>query len=241
MEQIDLSIIVPSFNEENYIAKCLKYLHDNISGLYEFEVLIVDAMSIDSTISAIEELGFNSVRLIIDAKLRFKKYAALNEGAKHAKGDVLIFLDADTLLPRNFDLLIMQVLTSKVVGGAFNLEYDIKPISLELVLLFNKIRYRISKHFYGDQAVFCKKEAFETVGGFPKVNVLETAGLCKRLKKKGKLYLVPTPVITSSRRFLKGGVFSVFMEDLAIWLRNKLSLSVSDLGTKYWESGNEHK
>ena len=206
-----------------------------ISGQYPYEILVVDAMSIDNTIQTVLDFSLDNLKTYSDHSLRYRKFASLNKGVELSRGDVLIFLDADTLVPQDFDRLLIAEIEKGFVGGAFELDYNNKPFPLKLILAINRFRYKYSKHFYGDQVFFCNREAFQKVGGYPKVTILETAAICKKLKKIGKLSLIPQRVISSSRRFIAGGVINVFFQDIEIWLKYKLRLPTSRLGTKYWK------
>ncbi|MFT5641191.1 MAG: rSAM/selenodomain-associated transferase 2 [Cyclobacteriaceae bacterium] len=227
-----ISIIIPTLNEEKHIARCVADVQSKAKEA--FEIIIVDAGSEDATISIIQEL--DDVILVADQSLKGKKYASLNKGAEIAKGDILLFLDADTILPAGFQQLIQKILNpSDVVGGAFEMVFDQHTAFLQFIRVVNSLRYNISKRCYGDQAIFCKKESFHKVGGYPKKIVLEAAHFCRRLMNVGRFRIIKRPVITSSRRFLEGGVIKTFLFDLYLLSLDNLGLNIEKSARKYWE------
>lgn len=226
-----LSIIIPTLNESQYIGKCLTTIDENVSESNDIEIIIIDAGSSDSTLSLLTD----GIRVRKEPSFAGNKSRSLNEGSKMALGRYLLFLDADTLVPKDFDLLIKQQLESKeMVGGAFEFEFDKKLPLLKFIEIINKIRYRYRQSYYGDQGIFVRKEVFDQIGGFPDLRLMEAAHLCQTLRQKGKLGLIRTPIITSSRRFEQGGILKVFFLDTIIWIKNFLGLDVQNYAEDYW-------
>ncbi len=149
---------------------------------------------------------------------------ALNAGAAAARGDVLLFLHADSLLPAGFTRLIPRALAHEdVIGGAFEFEFSNRPHPgkwvdqcLRSVVLCNRIRYRWTHNFYGDQCIFVRRHIFQRVGGFPRLRLMEDIGFCQRIKRLGRMAILQPPVRTSPRRFLDRGVIRQFVEDLTL-------------------------
>lgn len=227
-----LSIIIPTYNEKDFLQKTLNAAQNHASGEHSHEIIVIDGGSTDGTPTRIKQ---KSVVVVTNPSLAGKKWAALHMGARLAQGDVFLFLDADTLLPPNYDLSIEHVLNDpKVVGGAFEFSFLEKSPALSFITFLNRIRYRFRKRFYGDQGLFVRRSAFMSAGGWPERALLETAYLCKALQKKGKLKIIQPPVQTSARRFISGGVLKVFLQDLRIWWRDLIGLRVDQHGRQYW-------
>lgn len=227
-----LSVIIPTLNEEYYIRGTLDALMAGLIKGTECEVIVVDSGSNDKTLEYLKNRRVISVQ-----KPEFKgfKFKSLNYGASLAKGNVLLFLDADSFLMHGFDEQIDKTLRENVVGGAFEYCSENRSFSFRLVQALNRARYRVDQNYFGDQGIFCTKEAFETVGGYPEEPIMEAAYFCKKLRSLGKLKLIKLPLITSSRRFEKGGIWRVFFKDTWIWIQFLLGLDISRYASKYWQ------
>lgn len=224
-----LSIIIPTLNEERYLEACIQTARGNTRS--PVEIIVVDAGSQDATAEIAQQLADV---LLYRPELKGLKYASLNAGAEAASGNLFLFLDADTHLPPNYEAAIINSINQGNVGGAFKLEFDVSGNLLKTIAFFNEIRYRWSHHFFGDQALFCTKGVFFEAGGFPEKQLMESANFCKALKKLGSLSLIDTPVITSSRRFQKGGVLKVFFQDLKIYLMDLFNIPNQRKAQEYW-------
>lgn len=229
---MDLSIIIPTLNEARYIARTLKQIDSHKSGQYTLEIILVDAGSNDATVETTKPM----VDILVENEsLKGLKYKSLNEGASKASGDCLLFLDADSLVPDQFDhLIIGKLRSSEVVGGAFEFKMDEKGLVYRVIEWINRLRYRIDKRYFGDQGIFCTRKVFDKVKGFPEKPIMEAAYFCKALSKEGKLTLIGDQLTTSARRFKEGNPFRVFGKDAWIWMQYTLGLCVDRYGPKYW-------
>ena len=172
-----ISVIIPTLNESEFIAKTIRNVEKKAEFPNNTELIVIDSGSSDDT----KEIAgsFGAVNLQTHPNLKGKKYAILNEGVRYTKGEIFLFLDADTLLPNHFDsLIIEQVIKKGYVGGAFEFKLDGSNWSLRFIEIVNRIRYRLGQRYYGDQGVFCTREAFMNVGGYPKKQILERAYFC---------------------------------------------------------------
>ncbi|WP_421763712.1 glycosyltransferase [Ekhidna sp.] len=227
-----ISIIIPTLNEEEYLRKTTLHTINKSFNRDELELIIVDAGSRDDTLESIKDLD---VTIFSKPEFALKKFESLNYGVSKSHGELIIFLDADTLLPNHFDDLIeSKMRQNNVVGGAFEFAFERPDWKLSLVTILNRIRYRFGKIFYGDQAVFVKKEVLDEIGGVPEEPLMETAYLCKALRKRGKLTIIRPALKTSARRFKTYGFFNVAWFDLNMLIRFNLGLSVSSYAKKYW-------
>ena len=110
-------------------------------------------------------------------------------------------------------------------------------MSLRFIELVNRIRYRLGQRYYGDQAVFCSRKAFDEVGGYPPLGILESAHFCARLLRRGKLRLIKQKIITSSRRFEQHrlGPLWVLAADTRVFLLDKFGFKNKRFAEEYWK------
>ena len=228
-----ISIIIPTLNEVQYLRNTVQNAIIHADFPDRLELLIVDAGSTDATLATINNLD---VKTFTNIAFKLQKHKSLNFGLEQAKGEVVLFLDADTLLPKHFDTLITEKLKEEtVVGGAFEMRFSNPDVKLLVLSIFNSLRYNIWKTYYGDQAIFCRREAALKVGGFQDT-LMEAAHFCKAIRKLGQLRTVKQPVITSPRRFREGGFWSVFWYDVKMWFRFIFGRDLKKFQKTYWKT-----
>ncbi len=191
-----LSIIIPALNEADHIRASVQS-----AVCSDSEVLVVDGGSIDNTVQIAESAG---ARVI---KSKPGRALQQNTGAVAARGKILLFLHADTLLPRNFMINIFEVMHHQdTILGAFSFKTDADGFLMNLVHCLTNVRARYFRLPYGDQALFLKKDVFEGTGGFPEVPIAEDFFFVKHLSKKGSIEISSAEAVTSGRRWLSLGV-----------------------------------
>jgi glycosyltransferase involved in cell wall biosynthesis len=141
----------------------------------------------------------------------------MNAGAAVARGDVLFFLHADSFPPPDWAALIARALDDPgVVGGAFEHRFLEPAWSLRVISTVNRVRYRLTRNYYGDQGIFVRRTGFGALGGYRPLSVLEDLDLSRRLRRLGRMVLIPVPLDTSGRRFLARGPWQTFF--FIVWL-----------------------
>lgn len=185
----------------------------------DFEIIAVDGDPNGETINAIFHMD---VITAVSEKGRAKQ---MNAGADLAKGEILLFLHADTELPPLALEKISRTLEDdRYVGGAFDLGIDSDNFWIKVIAARARIRSRLTRIPYGDQAIFVRKRYFEEIGGFKDLPFLEDVELMRRIKKRGdKIFILRDQVKTSARRWEKEGI-------LYTTLRNMLVVSLYRLG-----------
>ena len=127
-----------------------------------------------------------------------------------------MFLHADTCLPPGFEGHIHRILENPgVVAGAFELIIDASIPSLRIVERVANWRARLLQAPYGDQAIFVPAACFREIGGYLPLPIMEDFELVRRLKKKGRIIVLPAPVTTSARRWLHLGVWKTWFVNQA--------------------------
>ena len=194
-----LSIIVPALNEEAGIAATLRELAT--VRAHGAEVIVVDGGSRDRTVELARPL---CDRLI---KAPRGRAAQMNAGASAARGDVLLFLHADTRLPAEADRLVLDGLAASGRGwGRFDVRIEGRHPLFPLIAATMNLRSRLTGIATGDQAMFVEKTAFAAIGGFPDIPLMEDIVLSRRLKRLGRPLCLTARVSTSGRRWEQHGV-----------------------------------
>jgi rSAM/selenodomain-associated transferase 2 len=194
-----ISIIIPVRNDAEALGRTLDALAD-LQGRPSAEVIVGASGDTEGTTRA----AAGRARLVWpDVSTRA---ALMNAGAATSRGEVLFFLHADSVPPPDALGLIERALADAgVVGGAFeHLFAEPVPVLYALTLL-NRVRYRLTRNYYGDQGVFVRAEVFRRMGGYKPLGVLEDLDFAQRLKREGRLALIKVPLRTSGRRFLARG------------------------------------
>jgi cellulose synthase/poly-beta-1,6-N-acetylglucosamine synthase-like glycosyltransferase len=141
----------------------------------------------------------------------------MNLGAWHARGSFLLFLHADTVLPRKaLDHIEFALSKERVIGGGFARRYDSSSWFLRTTCLLAGLRTRLTGWFLGDQAIFVRRRAFEELRGFRDLDLFEDLDLSRRMARVGQVVTLLPPVITSSRRFRVRGELLTTLAD--VWL-----------------------
>lgn len=195
-----LSIIIPVLNE----AAGLPLLIARIAPLRACgtEIIIVDGGSADESPALVRHAG---ITLIDSAPGRARQ---MNAGAAAAHGETLLFLHADTILPPFADQTVCAALGSgKHQWGRFDVSIDGHHWMLRVVAAMMNLRSRLTGIATGDQAIFVTRKAFDTVGGFPDLPLMEDIELSCRLKAVSRPACLRHTVHTSGRRWESRGVW----------------------------------
>ncbi len=191
-----LSVIVPTLNEEEGIAATLAG-----AATAGVEIVVADGGSEDATVAAARAYADTIV------KTTRGRAAQMNAGATAARGQVLLFLHADTRLPPGYDAAVRAALADRaVVGGRFDVELDAPGAAYAWLGTLISLRSRISKVATGDQAIFVRRAVFEHLGGFPPLAIMEDIAFSRGLKRAGRVACLRARVITSARRWQRHGL-----------------------------------
>jgi rSAM/selenodomain-associated transferase 2 len=199
-----LSIIVPVLDEAARIGAALAALAPfRARGA---EVIVADGGSRDRTVKIAGPLAD---RVIAAPRGRG---AQMNQGAAAAQGDVLLFLHADTMLPPQADVLILNGLQDATrQWGRFDVRIEGRSPLLAVVSGFMNWRSRVTGIATGDQAMFVTRAAFDRAGRFPDIPLMEDVALSKRLKRVSRPLCLAARVIVSGRRFDERGAVQMIL------------------------------
>jgi rSAM/selenodomain-associated transferase 2 len=205
-----ISIIVPTLNEAGEIAATLSALAPVRRRGHE--VIVVDGGSSDGT-AALSQGTADHVVLAPRGRA-----SQMNAGAAIAQGEVLLFLHADTRLPENADMKVLEGLAStRRAWGRFDVRIAGKSRWLPLIAFIMNLRSRATGIATGDQAMFVRRATFVRTGGFPALALMEDVALSRSLKRVSRPLCLADEVVTSGRRWDRRGALRTVL--LMAWLR----------------------
>jgi len=216
------SIIIPAYNEEKYIGRCLKSIL-NLKTNQEYEVIVVNNASTDRTSEVVKEI-LPEAKVVYESKKGLTR--AYNRGAQEAQGDILVFVDADMVLPPNHLERISKefkkdrqlvALSGPYVykdSGKFCellLRFTYLFLAMPAEIIFNRFLKLGADVASGNSAI--KKEAFKKINGFNKeIFYGLEADFTMRIKKIGKVrFKYSFSAESSARRFRKEGLLRMLV------------------------------
>ncbi len=194
-----ISIIIPTLNESLLLQRLLCGLNKIIDS--QVEIIVVDGGSNDNTLEIASKYAH---QVFVTEQGRATQ---MNYGAAFAKGEVLFFLHADSMLTTNaFQKLKEIVKESAYVGGAFRLQIDSNKLLLSIISQVVNLRSRFFHLVYGDQGIFVRKKKFFEIGRFMVTPLMEDVEFYGRLRASGKTVILDEKILTSARRWEKEGI-----------------------------------
>lgn len=217
-----LSVIIPVYYEDKTLLETLEILYAN-ADKEEFEVIVIDTLER----TTVESLHVKPVRIGYAPQGRASQ---MNEGARMAEGEMLLFLHADTHVPKHWDTLIK----TSYDAGAFSLEIRSKHWGIRCIQTFANLRAVLTQIPYGDQGHFFKASLFNELGGYAPLPIMEDVEIMKRLKKQGKnITLLDASMSTSARRWEKEGIFYTTFRNRVLSFLYALGVSAQRLKAYY--------
>jgi len=214
-----ISIIIPTFNEEKALPATLRAVGEQAG---DYELIVVDGGSQDRTQALVRADA--RLRLLAAPKGRASQ---MNAGAAAARGEWLLFLHADTLLPDGALKRLHEFEPDpSIQAGGFLHRFSGDDWRLRLISWLDNVRCRRTRIIYGDQALFVRRGLFEQLGGFPDQPILEDVAFCERLVRVARPVLLSPPVMTDPRKFVTMGVWRSLGRVILIILHAELHLPV---------------
>jgi rSAM/selenodomain-associated transferase 2 len=224
---VQLSVIIPTYNEALHIRNTIEHIQSVASGEVLLEIIVVDGGSNDETFTITQTLNVKSYKAPKKGRA-----AQMNFGAAQATGEVFYFLHADTLPPKSFDLHIIQAVEKGKGAGSFRMQFTSKSWFLKLLTWFTKFRWTIAN--YGDQSLFVLEDVFKTIDGYDETMLLmEDNEIISHIKKQCKFTVIPKKVTTSNRRYIKNGALKLQTVFLLITIMYWLGFSQKRLMKVY--------
>ena len=202
-EKSMIIVVIPIYNEERMLSENLAEFQ-KLSR--QTEVVFVDGGSTDKSVEIASSYG-----KVLNSKKG--RSVQMNCGAVSARGEVLLFLHADTVI--SIDVLSSiekNVMDNGFIGGCLTQWIDKKGVMYRLIENFGNLRAKATKIFYGDQGIFVRKDIFSQMNGFPEVPIMEDVLFTKKLRKLGKTVVLPGKILVSPRRWQeKGSMRTIFL------------------------------
>lgn len=214
--------MVPALNEEAAIAESLPRLVAEAE-----QVIVSDGGSTDRTVEVASRLGAS----VVEGPPG--RGHQLNRGARAADADLLLFVHADSKLPAGALDRVREAVRDGAVGGGFYVVWPSARAILRLGGRLTNLRTRLTRCPLGDQAQFCRRDAFERLGGFRDWPILEDLDFGRRLKRCGRVALLEPPVEVSVRRYQTRGVARTIVTNWVIWLLYFVGVSPARLARLY--------
>ena len=197
-----ISVVVPTLDEAASLAQTLTVARRHGAG----EIVVADCGSRDAT----RDVAARLADAVIAAERG--RAAQMNAGAAAARGDVLLFLHADTLLPDDFaDAVTRALAAPDAVAGFFAVALDAAGWRYRMIGRLISVRSRLTGIATGDQALFVRRDVFEALGGYAPLPLMEDIDLMRRLRRRGRVVALPQAVTTSARRWERHGVWRTIL------------------------------
>lgn len=200
-----LSAVIPALNEAAALPALLADLRALGDSLHE--IVVADAGSSDGTVAVAMAAG---ARVLQAPRGRARQ---LNAGARHASGDWLLFLHADSRIGPDARAAIRQVLAGvpSLEAAVFRFAIDLPRGWRWLIESGQWLREALTGLVYGDQGLLVRRACFEAVGGYPELPLMEDVVIVRRLRRRFGLTRLPATLLTSGRRYQQRGVLRTWL------------------------------
>ena len=218
----NISIIIPAHNEENYIKQTLHSIKNQT--YQDYDIIVVSNGCTDQTENILRKKEAQNQKLKHYSITSANVSIARNLGAKEARGELLLFLDADTLLAEDALQKINESFGEQCSVATTLAKPDVQKLKFNFLQNYKNLLHTTGLYHGCSGALICRKEDFNKVGGYPEIVVKEHRKLIIALKRKtGKKFrCIDTQVTTSMRRFQKWGLTKATLFWIGQWFKNYL-------------------
>lgn len=206
-----VSIIIPTYNEEENILQLLNYLKDNSDDRLA-EIIVVDGGSRDQTVHIVKEAGFTCT--ISEKRGRA---AQMNCGYKMSKGNLLYFIHADTKPPASYLDDLYHAMIEGYSAGCYRFRFDSDDLLLSINSYFTRFDRIMCRG--GDQTLFITRKLFENLGAYQEdFMIMEEYNLIQKIQKAALFKIIPKDVIVSARKYEKNHYLKVNFANLVLFM-----------------------
>ncbi len=226
---LKISVIIPALNEKAHVGRVISEVLEG----FNVECLVADGGSDEGT----RELAQTAGAVVCHSSPG--RARQMNAGAEQASGDILLFLHADSRLPKEWDTQVRRTLMHpKVSLGAFRFAVDKNSMGFNLITWGTNLRSRWFKRPYGDQGLFLKRDLFKRIGRFADVPIMEDVALVRKARREGKVVTLNQPLITSARRWKKHGLLKTTLYNQYVLLAASTGVDPVELNQAYRQGRN---
>jgi rSAM/selenodomain-associated transferase 2 len=213
-----IGVVIPTLNEAEMLPALLDDLR-KLATVLPLDVVVVDGGSSDGTPARAAAGG---ARVLQAPRGRARQ---LNRGARVARGDWLLFLHADCRLGEGALTALRAALepSAGVQAAVFRFAIDLPRFWRRFIETGQALREALSGMAYGDQGLLIRRELFQSVGGYPDLPLMEDVAMIRMVRRRTRVTRLPAPLLTSGRRYRRGGV-------LRTWLKHTALISLYLLG-----------
>ncbi|MFT6997400.1 MAG: rSAM/selenodomain-associated transferase 2 [Cryomorphaceae bacterium] len=216
----EISIIIPTLNEEEHIGRLIRHLTDND---HKVEIIIADANSSDKTVEIAENMGVQIAKLNQPSRPK-----QLNKGARLATADLLYFVHADTLPPKDYANQILSASADGKTFGSFRFRFDSDRRALRFNSWWTHLPIMIARG--GDQSLFISRKLFDHLNGYQEDHVvMEDYDIIIRGKRIAKFRLLQDDVLVSARKYEENPYWKVNSSNFIIFSLYYLGFSPARL------------
>ncbi len=221
-----VSIIIPTYNEENTIGDLLNYLKKN-SDSSTTEYIVVDGGSDDDTVKIARNAGGNCLKTVEKGRA-----AQMNLGAEHATGDILYFVHADSIPPATFVEDIKSAVKQGNKAGCYRFKFDSARLLLKINAFFTRFDRLMCRG--GDQTLFITGALFKKLNGFREdYLIMEDYEMIERIQESSSFKIIPKDVVVSPRKYKKNGYLKVQLANFVVFMMYFLDCTQEQLLKTY--------
>jgi rSAM/selenodomain-associated transferase 2 len=204
-----IGVVIPTLDEAENLPGLLEDLQRVAVPL---DIVVADGGSLDDTLAVAERRG---ARAVVAPRGRGVQ---MNAGARAARGEWLFFVHADTRVPAPARRALLGAVVDDPDAevAVFRFAIDLPPAGKRFIEVGQALRQALYGLPYGDQGLLVRRELFFAVGGFPEIPLLEDVALLRRLRRRSPVRVLPAAILTSGRRYRRGGVLRTWLRHTAI-------------------------